>query len=76
MPLQIRKRISQPDHINVIVHDIISKLQNVQQVAWPSGCKIEESLYDETNQDYFQNAINSINHGDKHFQIYTSWLGK
>jgi hypothetical protein len=33
-------------------------------VARPSGGKIEESLYNETNKDYFQNAINSINHGD------------
>lgn len=30
VPFQVRKGISQPDHINIIVHNIVTKLQNMQ----------------------------------------------
>lgn len=44
VPLQIRKWICQPNHINIIVHHTISKLQNLQQMAWPPCSKVEETL--------------------------------
>jgi len=44
VPYKIRKWISHPNHINIIVHHTISKLQNLQQMSWPPGCKVEETL--------------------------------
>lgn len=44
VPFEIRKWIRQPDHIHVIVHHIISQLQNMQQMPRPAGRKIEETL--------------------------------
>lgn len=33
--LEIRKWVGQPHHVNIIIHDIVTQLQDLKQMPWP-----------------------------------------
>lgn len=45
LAFKIWKWICQPNHIDIIVHNVIAKFQYLQEMLGPSSCKIEESLH-------------------------------
>jgi hypothetical protein len=47
IPNKVGERVGEPHHVNVVVHDVVSQLKNLQQVPWPARGEIEESLHAE-----------------------------
>jgi hypothetical protein len=35
VPNKVREWVGEPDHVNIVVHDAVSELKNLQQVPWP-----------------------------------------
>jgi len=41
---EVRERVGKPHHVNIVVHDAVPKLKNLQQVPWPARGEVEETL--------------------------------
>jgi hypothetical protein len=50
--------VGEPHHVNVVVHDTVFQLKDLQQVSWPPRGEVEESLHAElqTDKDSYINA--------------------
>jgi hypothetical protein len=44
IPNDVGERVGEPHHVNIVVHDAIPQLKNLQQVPRPARGEVEEAL--------------------------------
>jgi hypothetical protein len=41
---KVRERVGKPHHVDIVVHDVVPELKNLEQVPWPARGEVEEPL--------------------------------
>ena len=58
IPDDVGEWVGKPHHVDIVVHDAIPQLKNLQQVSRPARGEVEETLQSRTDK------IAAVTHGD------------